>query len=124
MVLEPLPTISDDISMTNWIVVVSPLSGDDSPGMRLQNSPSGFSQEHRAGKVGHMPGGNRFEPASASKLLDNLKALRSDIMELRPKVASGEVETKDALDRVLEGLLAVAAATEPLLIHYRRRHGD
>lgn len=71
-----------------------------------------------------MPGGNRFEPASASKLLDDLDMLRNDIMELRLKLASGEVETKDALDQALEGLLALAAATEPLLIPYRKRHGD
>jgi hypothetical protein len=73
--------------------------------------------------VRHMPGGNRFESASVSKLLNGLETLRSDIAELRPKVASGEVGPKDALDRILEGMLELVAASEPLLVDYRRRHG-
>lgn len=74
--------------------------------------------------VGHMPGGSRFEPASAAKLLDDLATLRDDITELGPKVVSGEADLKDALGRVLEGLLELIAATESLLVDYRKRHGD
>jgi len=67
-----------------------------------------------------MPGLERFQPANATEMLATISSLRDDIEEIRRKVASGEVDQKDALDRVLQGLLELADAAEPVLKDYRK----
>lgn len=70
-----------------------------------------------------MPGRERFQPANTTEIIATISSLTRDIEEMRPKIASGEVDQKDALDRVLLGLLELATAAGPLLKDYRTRHG-
>jgi len=74
--------------------------------------------------IGPMPGRNRVEPADPLDVLDAVVTLKNDIMNLRPRVASGEVDQKEALDRVLGCLLELAAVTESLVLDYKKRRSD
>lgn len=69
-----------------------------------------------------MPGRNRTEPADAREILATLARLKSDVAEMRPKLAAGEADQGDALDLVLQGIMELVDAAEPLLTAYRIRH--
>lgn len=71
-----------------------------------------------------MPGRNRVEPADPLDVLEAVVTLRNDITNLRLRVASGEVDQKEATDRVLGCLVELAAVTESLVLDYRKRRGD
>lgn len=84
---------------------------------------TGLSSHGAGGIVGFMPGRGRPQPVAATEILESILNLRRSIETVQPKVASGEVEPTEALERILQGLIELTVAVEPLLEDYRTRRG-